>query len=75
MTLTWTKEKPTVAGGYWVRSERLSPQPMLVEVILGVGLIVGPYRKPLDECDRWEFAGPIPLPTERSQGDKPPGDW
>ena len=63
LTLTWTRERPTVAGGYWVR--RTIGDDTYIEVMNVEELgCIGPYRKPLSECAGWEFAGPIPLPRE-----------
>jgi len=61
----WNGEKPTVAGGYWVRHLGCE-QVMSVKEIEGCGFVVGPYYKPLEECEGWQFAGPLPAPREAS---------
>ena len=60
--LVWSPDKPTVAGGYWVKNE-FETQVMMVRKA-GDGFVVGAYKKPLEECDGWEFAGPLPMPRE-----------
>lgn len=64
--LTWTTARPTVAGGYWVKRMFGGYPEYNVMDVTEHGTI-GPYHKTLDECIRWQFAGPIPLPTEPQQ--------
>lgn len=55
LQLTWTSERPTVPGWYWVRSER--------------GTFVRQYYGASDFFAPWdEFAGPIPEPAESAKG-------
>ncbi|MHB1098119.1 MAG: hypothetical protein ACYCZR_01065 [Burkholderiales bacterium] len=62
LTLRWTTEKPSVEGGYFVRLEYEGSA--YVEVMNVRDGVIGSYRKPLEECTGWEFAGPIPMPKE-----------
>lgn len=65
LSLTWTTARPTVAGGYWVKRIFDGESTYNVMDVDEHGAI-GPYRKPLEECDGWEFAGPIPMPKEKA---------
>jgi len=61
--LTYTTERPTVPGGYWVLT-KYSETVMMVKQLEEGGFVVGPYSKPIGECDGWQFAGPSPMPEE-----------
>lgn len=63
--LTWTKDKPTRQGNYWVKNHNRGP--MIVYIATGshhksyvMDCVSGPYS-----VEGWEwFAGPIPIPRD-----------
>ena len=59
-SLEWTSEP----GWYWERSKRFDNKPQITEVREYKGLCVG--NCPIAGWTDSEWAGPIPLPTERN---------
>lgn len=59
MQLTWTSERPTVPGQYWIE------RPYILATVDRVDVCrIEPDHLPLADADGYRFAGPIPEPAE-----------
>lgn len=70
LQLTWTKEKPTVAGWYWWRFDKTSQKAIMQIGICNDGSLMefgdnGPMLAAVNFNGQW--SGPIPLPKEAQQ--------